>query len=298
MSNPSPASDVPGQAPPDERVDPSPPFWIRFWGVRGNIPTPGPETVRYGGNTACVEVRAGDQHLIFDGGTGLRALGKRLAQQETTVNAHLFFTHTHWDRIQGFPFFCPAFNPATQLHIYGAAAPNGASIKQCLMDQMLRPNFFKPLQAMQAQMTFCHIQPGQILELGEVVVETLSLNRHTSALGYRVSWRDKSFVYASDTDPHREQADPNLIFLATGADVLIFDGTYVDMAYADPQSRHSIPWELGVEVAQASGVKHLVLFHHNPCHDDTALDALEQRIQEVFPLAVIAQEGMVINLLP
>lgn len=265
-------------------------------GVRGNIPTPGPETVRYGGNTACVEVKVGDQHLIFDGGTGLRALGKQLAQQETAVNAHLFFTHAHWDRIQGFPFFHPAFDPATQLHIYGASAPNGASIKQCLMDQMLRPNFFKPLQAMHAQMTFRNIQPGQTLELGEAIVETLSLNRHTSALGYRVSWRGKSLIYASDTDPQREHADPNLIFLATGADVLIFDGTYVDMAYADPQSRHRIPWKLGVEVAEASGAKRLVLFHHNPCHDDPYLDELEQRIQEAFPAAMLAKEGMVIDL--
>lgn len=189
---------------------PRPSFGYGFGGARQHS-HPGPETVRYGGNTACVEVKVGDQHLIFDGGTGLRALGKQLAQQETAVNAHLFFTHAHWDRIQGFPFFHPAFDPATQLHIYGASAPNGASIKQCLMDQMLRPNF-KPLQAMHAQMTFRNIQPGQTLELGEAIVETLSLNRHTSALGYRVSWRGKSLIYASDTDPQREHADPNLIF--------------------------------------------------------------------------------------
>lgn len=301
MSNFSTASDLPAQALSDETGEPPlgavPPFWLRFWGVRGNIPTPGPETVRYGGNTACVEVKVGDQHLIFDGGTGLRALGKHLAQQNTAVNAHLFFTHAHWDRIQGFPFFQPAFNPATHLGVYGAAAPNGASIKQCLTDQMLRPNFFKPLQAMQADLSFCNIQPGQTLDLGEVVVETLSLNRHTSALGYRVNWQGKSLIYASDTDPNRDRADPNLVFLAQGADVLILDGTYIDMAYTDPKNCHNIPWKLAVEVAEASAAKRLVLFHHNPCHNDGYLDELGQRVREAFPAAMIAQEGLVIDLL-
>lgn len=288
-SGPSPQLD---SAPRDDQ----PLFSVRFWGVRGNIPAPGPDTVRYGGNTACVEVQVADQRLIFDGGTGLRSLGLQLAQQDDPVEAHLFFTHTHWDRIQGFPFFHPAFDPKSQLHIYGAAALNGASIKQRLTEQMLRPNFFKPLQAMAAQLTFHNIQPGGHIQLGDVAIETLSLNPHTAALGYRVSWQGKSLVYASDTDPTAAEADPNLLFLATGADLLIFDGTYLDMAYADPQSHHQAPWHLGVEIAKTSGVKRLLLFHHNPCHNDSYLAQLEQHIQATFPAAALAQEGMVINL--
>ncbi|MFH7243041.1 MAG: MBL fold metallo-hydrolase [Spirulina sp.] len=271
-------------------------FLVRFWGVRGNIPAPGPDTVRYGGNTACVEVQVADQRLIFDGGTGLRPLGRQLAQQDHPVEAHLFFTHTHWDRIQGFPFFHPAFNPQNQLHIYGAAAINGASIKQRLTDQMLRPNFFKPLQTMTANLTFHNIQAGSRLQLGEVVVETVGLNPHTAALGFRVSWRGKSLVYASDTDPNTEVADPNLLFLASGADLLIFDGTYLDMAYNDPRSHHQAPWKMGVEIANTSGVKRLLLFHHNPCHSDDDLAQLEREVQTVFPQAAIAQEGMCLDL--
>jgi len=274
-----------------------PEFLVQFWGVRGNIPAPGPETVRYGGNTACVEVKVGNKHLIFDGGSGLRALGKQLSQQGQAVQAHLFFTHTHWDRIQGFPFFYPAFDPATCLNIYGAPAPNGASIKQCLMDQMLRPNFFKPLQTMTAQMTFHNIKPGCRIQLDDVVVDTLSLNRHTSALGYRINWQNWSVVYASDTDPGRESPDPNLIFLADQANVLIFDGTYIDTAYPDPQNGQLAPWPLGVKVAQMSGVERLVLFHHNPCHDDAYLDQLERQVQTIYPQACLAHEGMVIDLL-
>ncbi|QQE66570.1 MBL fold metallo-hydrolase [Leptolyngbya sp. BL0902] len=272
-------------------------FLVRFWGVRGNIPTPGPDTVRYGGNTACVEVQVADQRLIFDGGTGLRSLGLQLAQQDRPVEAHLFFTHTHWDRIQGFPFFHPAFDADSHLHIYGATALNGASIKQRLTEQMLRPNFFKPLQAMTADLAFHTIQPGSHLKIGDVSIDTVSLNPHTAALGYRVTWQGKSMVYASDTDPDAAVADPNLLFLAAAADLLIFDGTYLDMAYADLQSHHQAPWEMGVEIAKASGVKRLLLFHHNPCHSDSYLAQLEGHIQAAFPQAALAQEGMIIDLL-
>jgi ribonuclease Z len=271
-------------------------FSVRFWGVRGNIPAPGPDTVRYGGNTACVEVQVAGQRLIFDGGTGLRPLGRQLAEQGDPVEAHLFFTHTHWDRIQGFPFFHPAFDPQSQLHIYGATAINGASIKQRLTEQMLRPNFFKPLQTMTANLTFHNIQAGSRLQLGEVVVETVGLNPHTAALGFRVSWQGKSLVYASDTDPTAATADPNLLFLAAEADLLIFDGTYLDMAYADPQSYHQAPWKMGVEIAKTSGIKRLLLFHHNPCHSDDDLAQLEREVQAVFPQAAIAQEGMCLDL--
>ena len=271
-------------------------FALTFWGVRGNIPTPGADTVRYGGNTACVEVLVGGQRLIFDGGSGLRVLGCHLMQQQQPVEAHLFFTHTHWDRIQGFPFFAPAFVPTTQLNIYGAPALNGASIKQRLMDQMLRPNFFKPLQTMSASMTFHNIAAGDAIGLGDVVVEPWSLNRHTSALGYRVSWQNRVLVYATDTDPTQTSLDANLLMLASGADVLIFDGTYADAAYSDPNGSGLAPWHLGIEVAQASQIKHLVLFHHNPCHSDDQLDQLERQVQSSFAPTRLAREGMTLEL--
>ena len=271
-------------------------FTLRFWGVRGNVPAPGPDTVRYGGNTACVEVLVGGQRLIFDGGTGLRVLGHHLTEQGQPIKAHLFFTHTHWDRIQGFPFFAPAFDPSTSLDIYGAPALNGASIKQCLMNQMLRPNFFKPLQTMAATMTFYNIAAGDTLALGDVVVEPWSLNRKTSALGYRVSWQDQVLVYATDTDPTQSRVDPNLLLLADGADVLILDGTYADAAYSDPEGNGLTPWQLGIEVAEASQVKHLVLFHHNPCHSDDQLDQMEHQVQARFANTNLAWEGMTVDL--
>ncbi|HEY9662438.1 MAG TPA: MBL fold metallo-hydrolase, partial [Allocoleopsis sp.] len=147
-------------------------FTVRFWGVRGSIPTPGIETVRYGGNTACVEIQVAGKRLIFDGGTGLRVLGKHM-MAEMPVEAHLFFTHTHWDRIQGFPFFVPAFIEGNSFDIYGAMGQNGASIKQRLGDQMLRPHFPVPLQMMRSTLRFHDIAPGSVITLDDVVVETL-----------------------------------------------------------------------------------------------------------------------------
>lgn len=286
---------------PDEPVDvdgrPEQVFTLTFWGVRGNIPAPGADTVRYGGNTACVEVLVDRQRLIFDGGSGLRVLGGHLMRQAQPVEAHLFFTHTHWDRIQGFPFFAPAFVPATQLNIYGAPAFNGASIKQRLMDQMLRPNFFKPLQTMAASMTFHNIAAGDSIALGDVVVETWGLNRHTSALGYRVSWQDHVLVYATDTDPTQPSVDPNLLMLCSGADVLILDGTCADTTYSAPKDTELAPWHWGVEVAQISQVKQLVLFHHDPGHSDDYLDQLERQVQARLASARLAREGMTLDLI-
>ncbi|MBF2034706.1 MAG: MBL fold metallo-hydrolase [Leptolyngbyaceae cyanobacterium T60_A2020_046] len=272
-------------------------FTVQFWGVRGSVPTPGSDTVRYGGNTACVEVCVGGNRLIFDGGTGLRVLGKHLIHQEKTVEAHLFFTHTHWDRIQGFPFFIPAFSEGNRFEIYGATAPNGASIKQCLTDQMLRPNFFTPLQRMRADLEFHNIVAGDIITLqNDVVVEALSLNPHTSALGFRVSWQGHSFVYATDTDNTRSSVDQNLLYLAQKSDLLIYDGTYADTAYHDLNGSATISWESGIELAKEAGVREMILFHHNPAHDDDFLDHLEMEIRQRFPKVRLAREGMILQL--
>ncbi len=127
-------------------------FFIQFWGVRGKISSPGKDTIRYGGNTSCVEMRVGKKRLIFDGGTGLRVLGNKLLSQ-MPVEAHLFFTNCHWDNIQGFPFFTPAFIPGNCFHIYGAAASNGSSMEQRLARQMQPPTFPVPIQVMQSETT-------------------------------------------------------------------------------------------------------------------------------------------------
>ncbi|MFE4108224.1 MBL fold metallo-hydrolase [Almyronema epifaneia] len=272
-------------------------FVVQFWGVRGSIPTPGASTVRYGGNTACVEVLVGNKRLILDGGTGLSVLGKHLLKQTARVEAHIFFTHTHWDRIQGFPFFVPAFTEGNQFHIYGATAPNGASIKQCLTDQMLQPNFPTPLQRMRSHLNFLNISAGSVISIDDVVIETVSLNRLTSALGYRITWEGRSVVYATDTDHSQEAGNQNLQYLAQQADVLIYDGTYADHNDHNFQKQSLVaPWKSGIEVAKAANVQELIMFHHNPAHDDDSLDCIEMQIRGDFPNARLAREGMILQI--
>lgn len=279
------------------QIDPQT-FTVKFWGVRGSVPTPGVEMVRYGGNTPCVEMQVAGQRIVFDGGTGLRLLGKHL-RDEMPVEAHLFFTHTHWDRIQGFPFFAPAFVSGNCFHIYGAAGPNGASIKQRLSDQMLRPNFPVPLQVMRADLKFVDIVPGSVIPIEDVTVEAVSLNRPNGALGYRVTWGGYSVVYATDTERSPDSVEQNLKYLAQDADLLIYDAAYIsDHALVDPEAatgEQNHGWQSGIELAIAARVKRVVMFHHDPAHEDDFLDTIEQDVQSRYPNVKLAREGMVLD---
>ena len=275
-------------------------FLIRFWGVRGSIACPGPHTVRYGGNTSCIEMRVGGKLLIFDGGTGLRELGLKLLS-EMPLDATMFFTHSHWDHIQGFPFFIPAFVPANKFSIYGAIAPNGSTIEQRLNDQMLHPNFPVPLQIMGADLKFCDIEVGETVDIGEVKVENTLLNHPGEAVGYRISWNGKTAAYITDTEHFPDRLDENVLWLSRDADVMIYDATYTDNEYHSEKSSkvgwgHST-WQEAVKIAKAANVKQLVIFHHDPLHNDDFMDEIAQDTAEQFPNSVVAKEGMVIDLM-
>ncbi len=274
-------------------------FQIKFWGVRGSIPCPGPETVRYGGNTPCIEMQVAGKRLIFDGGTGLRVLGQSLLA-ETPVEAHMFFTHSHWDHIQGFPFFVPAFIKGNRFHIHGTTAPNGATIKQRLHDQMLHPNFPVPLQIMQADLQFYDLEIGEKVAIGEVIVESAKLNHPGEAAGYRVNWQGLAACYVTDTEHFPDRLDENVVSLARNADLLIIDATYTDEEYnSKTMSKvgwgHST-WQEAIKVAKAAGVKQLVIFHHDPLHDDNCLDRIGAQAKAHFPSTIMAREGMSIKL--
>jgi phosphoribosyl 1,2-cyclic phosphodiesterase len=273
-------------------------FKINFWGVRGSIPCPGADTVRYGGNTPCIEMEVGGEKLIFDGGTGIRVLGQSLLRQ-MPVTAHLFFTHSHWDHIQGFPFFVPAFIKGNTFKIYGSVSPTGISIKQRLNDQMLHPNFPVPLQIMQSDLQFFELEIGQKLEIGEIAVENALLNHPGQAMGYRVNWGGYAAAYITDTEHFPDGLGENVFKLAQNADVVIIDSTYTDEEYNNPQSSkvgwgHST-WQEAVKMAKAANVKKLVIFHHDPLHNDDFLDQVGREAKKEFPGAVVAQEGTSIN---
>jgi len=269
---------------------------IKFWGVRGSVPTPIEANRRYGGNTACVEVKIDDQHIIFDGGTGLVELGQHLQAQTTPVEAHLLFTHTQWDRIQGFPFFQPAFTSGNKFSVYGGTAPNGASIKHCLTDQMLQPHFSLPLQHMKAELDFQTLAETSRFHIGNILVETILINSVTRAFGYRLTYGDHTLVYATDTPP--KTIEQSFLAFVDSADVLIYDGTYSDLGYLKSANQIGAlqPWEIGTKIAQKANVKRLVLLHHSPVQSDAVLDQLQHDIKDRFAGASVAHEGMVIKL--
>lgn len=277
----------------------NPQFLVRFWGVRGSIACPGAPTVRYGGNTSCVEMLVGDHRLIFDGGTGLRELGISLLRH-MPLEANLFFTHSHWDHIQGFPFFTPAFIKGNRFNIYGAIAPNGSTIEQRLNDQMLHPNFPVPLQVMGADLKFCDIAIGETVTLGEITVDNALLNHPGESVGYRVSYQGKVAAYITDTEHFADHLDGNVLWLARDADVMIYDATYTNAEYQDPKASkvgwgHST-WQEAVKVAQAAHVKTLVIFHHDPAHDDDFMDQVAAEARAAFAHSVVAQEGTALDL--
>ena len=270
-------------------------FTINFWGVRGSIACPGAATVRYGGNTPCVEMLVGGYRLIFDAGTGIYVLGQSLLRH-LPVSGHIFFSHSHWDHIQGFPFFSPAFMAGNEFDIYGGVIPHGVTIEHRLHDQMEQPNFPVPLQVMGANLRFHTLEYRDKINLGDVTISTGLLNHPGGAMGYRVSWGDYAVAYITDTEHFSDRLDDNVLALADRADVLIYDCTYTDEEYYHPKTSkigwgHST-WQEAVKIAQAAHVKKLVIFHHDPSHNDEFMDSIGIESARVFPQAIVAREGM------
>ena len=272
-------------------------FAVKFWGVRGSIPTPGKTTVRYGGNTSCIEMIVGGRRLIFDGGTGLQELGKDL-MQDLPDELYMFFTHYHWDHIQGFPFFTPAFIPGHKLKIYGSVPENGDSLRKHFIERVLHPNSPIPLDKLTETIEFTDIKCGTTFELDDIKIETGPLNHPNTAMGYRITWNGKSVFYCTDTEHLPDGMDEHVLELAQGADMLIYDAMYTDEEYHDPKSPkigggHST-WQEGVKVVKAANVKTFVVFHHDPNHGDDFLDALVPVVQAEHENSVVAQEGLTV----
>jgi phosphoribosyl 1,2-cyclic phosphodiesterase len=271
---------------------------ITFWGVRGSIPTPGPATVQIGGNTSCVEVRAGKAILIFDGGTGLRLLGKKLAK-EMPLTAHMFFSHVHWDHIQGFPFFEPAFVAGNVFHLYGG---NNVSrtLEETLEGQMDHPNFPVHLGVMGATMKFRDLSEGEAVEIddgagGRVRVTSARGNHPQGVFAFRVEHGGKAVVYATDTEHYEGRIDEKLAALAKDAAILIYDSQYTPEEYTPKKGWGHSTFEEGAKLAKLAGAKKLVLYHHDPMQNDAAVREKEKRAKAVFPDVIAAHEGLVLD---
>lgn len=268
---------------------------LKFWGTRGSIPTPGKETVRYGGNTPCVEVRLpNDRIVIFDAGTGIRGLGEELIAKGESVNAHLLIGHPHWDHIQGFPFFKPAFISGNELTIMGAQSRN-VTLRQMIADQMNKVYFPIQLNELKAKINFVPLREGTV-DIHGARLSSIYVYHPAFALGYRLEAMERAVVYISDNEPFDREAaksiknvekvivekysgekgDPNqrIFDFARGADVLIYDATYTPEEYVNRVGWGHSHYLFALKVAAEAEVKRLFLFHHDPSHSDEKIDEI------------------------
>jgi len=272
-------------------------FTVRFWGVRGSIPSPGPETARYGGNTPCLEVRGGGQQLIFDLGTGARALGEAT---DGPMTATIFISHYHYDHLQGLPFFRPVFDPRSHITVRGPTR-QGRTVQDVISGQMQQPFF--PVTAemvFRAQLEYAPFTAGDTVRLGHVVVTGLEVNHPGGNVAYKVEYGGRTVVYATDTE-HGTDRDAQLVEFSRGAEVLIYDAMYTEDEYVGKIGGAKIgwghsTWEAAVNLADEARVGTLVLFHHEPTRTDEAMDHLMKTVRKHRKNTVAAREGLVLKL--
>lgn len=276
---------------------PAPSISARFWGVRGSVPCPGARYLRYGGNTSCVEVRCGPHLLILDGGTGLRELGLQLIRDGRPLDADLLLTHTHMDHINGVPFFGPLFDPRNRFVLWSGHLAPERGLERVLHDFMADPVFPVPPSVFGARVEYQDFEAGLTVEPRPGVrVRTARLNHPQRATGYRIEHGGRSLCYVTDTEHVPGSLDPAIVALVRGADALIYDCSYTDDEFPRYASWGHSTWQEGVRIAEAAGVGRLVLFHHDPSHDDDRMDAIAEEADRARPGTLTAHEGMLLAL--
>lgn len=271
-------------------------FRVKFWGVRGSIACPSPNHVVYGGNTSCVEVVAGDQHIILDAGTGIRGLGHDVLRRGIR-HSTLLLSHTHWDHINGFPFFAPAFRANQSLRVLAGHLGDKGGVQSVMASQMANPTFPVPLEALQADLGFVDFTVGEVLELGaDVKVRTAALNHPNGATGYRIEHAGCSLCYVTDTEHVPGKPDQNVLGLIAGADLVIYDSTYTDEEFPQRVGWGHSTWQEAVRLCRSAGVKRLAIFHHDPDHDDAFMEAIEAEARDAWEGAIVARDNMELTL--
>ncbi len=288
---------------------------MKFWGVRGSYPSPGPNTVRYGGNTTCIEVRsAEDDLIILDGGTGIIPLSQTLLKS-LPVTAHIFNTHSHWDHIQGLPFFIPIFIPGNKLCLYGAYDPISGSGPERIMNVQMQYSFFPVREdEIKSRIEYVTVKPNEPITVGKAKVTPVMLNHPVVNFGYRVESNGKSLfftgdhephinIYTLDDDTHAEYAQlieiqqNSIIEAIRNVDVLIADSSYSIEEYPSKTGWGHGTFDSCIELAVAAGVKILYCTHHEPTRSDDELErvfaaAMARHVHNLNGLDVrLAREG-------
>ena len=275
---------------------------IKFWGVRGSIPSPGPNTQRYGGNTTCIEVRTDDDTLIIlDGGTGIFPLAQALLK-DLPINVHIFNTHSHWDHIQGLPFFIPIFIPGNTIHMYGAFDPISGAGPERIMNIQMQYSYFPVREAeMKSRINYVTVMPHEVLTIADTSITPSLLSHPVVNLGYRISCRGKSMFFTGDHEPHYniyepgdggyeeyqaliEEQEQGIINAMRGVDVLIADSSYTIAEYPSKKGWGHGTFDSCIAMALAAGVRILYCTHHEPTRSDDELE-------KVFAEAVARHAG-------
>jgi phosphoribosyl 1,2-cyclic phosphodiesterase len=273
------------------------PMRVRFWGVRGSIACPGPSTIRYGGNTPCIEVRCGEHVLIFDAGTGLRPLGLELVKDKGIRQVDIFITHCHLDHVVGLPFFAPLFRKGFRVRVWAANLLPANSIERVMRMLMSSPLFPIQIEIFKAAIEFHDFRSGEVLHPHEnVVLRTAPLDHPDSSNGYRLEYGGRTFALVSDTEGFPGKCDSDLTSLAKNADLAVYDATYTEDEIVSRIGWGHSTWLRGIRLAEKANVKHLCLFHHDPSHDDDFMDTLAAEANDVRAGTVTAREGQIIDL--
>lgn len=280
-----------------------------FWGVRGSTPCPGREYSEFGGNTMCVQMKIPGQKklLILDAGSGIRKLGNELVEMGTALTGRIFFTHAHWDHIQGFPFFKPLYSPHNRFEIHMPPQMAG-STKDVLLDQMSYTYFPVTSQMLQARLEY-HIQNHAVQHFDGYSIQYMSANHPVETAIYKIKVGNKKIVFCPDNElpvPNNEQDDKKDPYLdqfdefVADADILIHDAQYNLESYSKKKNWGHTAWEVAVERAIKNNVKHLILTHYNPDDDDEHLLSIEEKLEEMTEdadiLAEMSKEGNVYRL--
>jgi phosphoribosyl 1,2-cyclic phosphodiesterase len=252
--------------------------------------------MQFGGNTSCLEVMAGDQRIILDAGTALRMLGHEILRNDVRF-AHVLLTHSHWDHINGFPFFAPAFQPGRTFKIMAGHLGDKGGVRAVFAGQMAQPTFPVPLEAMSGELEFCDFSAGDSFMLeGGIRVRTSALNHPSGATAYRLEHQGKSLCYVTDTEHIIGKPDQSVLALIEGADLVIYDSTYTDDEFPQKLGWGHSTWQEGVRLCRQAKAKRLAIFHHAPEHEDPEMLRIEGEAQTSWANAFVAREKMIVTL--
>lgn len=272
-------------------------FQLKFWGTRGSIPTSGADIQEFGGATCCVSAQFNDTFVVFDAGTGIYPLGAWLLAQNIK-QAHLFLSHLHYDHIIGLPFFKPLWQPDNTIHIYAGHVEGVKDLETFMHNAISPPLFPIPLlKSSLSDITLKNLSPGDKIDLtSKVTIETVPLNHPGGALGYKLNHQGKSVCYITDNEHPNDGHDQLLIEFVKDTDCLIYDATFSGKEYANFKGWGHSTWEEATYVARQAHVKQLVIYHHNPDHNDATMREIEKQAQQHFPNTIVAREGFTIDL--